>query len=128
MSILHVVVCHAPLRYQGSGRFNSDRDGADKCHELMESVDDKSNRKSETFEGAGMTMTTAQGTLWKQITQIYFQWDPDGNALMSVNELSDMLPAVPGDLIQETLANAKEDELAEFSPESDGGGFRPLRH
>jgi hypothetical protein len=75
-----------------------------------------------------MTMTSTQGDLWKKITQLYYQWDPDGKGLMPVTELSDMLPAVPSELIIETLARAKENRLAEVDPPGDTREFRPLQH
>ena len=73
-----------------------------------------------------MDMTTTQGELWKKITQLYYQWDPDGNGLMPIIELSDKLPAVPSKMIMETLTYAKEHQLAEVDKEEDGGEFRPL--
>lgn len=75
-----------------------------------------------------MTMTTTQGELWKKITQLYYQWDPDGNQLMPVAELNDKLPAVPSDMIMTTLAYATEHRLAEFDKADEGGEFRPLQH
>lgn len=75
-----------------------------------------------------MNMTDTQGELWKTITQIYYQWNPDGNELMPINELSDKLPAVPSEMIKETVWRAKENQLAEFDNVYDGGEFRPLRH
>lgn len=75
-----------------------------------------------------MTMTTSQGALWKQITQLYYQWDPDGSSLMPVTELNDKLPAVPPEMIAETLVYAKENRLAEFDHEDKGGEFKPLQH
>jgi hypothetical protein len=75
-----------------------------------------------------MTMTTTQGEIWKKITQLYYQWDPDGKELMPVTDLSDMLPAVPSELIIETLTRAKENRLAEVDRPGDKGEFRPLQH
>jgi hypothetical protein len=75
-----------------------------------------------------MTMTSTQGELWRKITQLYYQWDPDGKELMSVTELSDMLPAVPSELIIETLARAKENRMAEVDRPGDTREFRPLQH
>ena len=75
-----------------------------------------------------MTMTTTQGELWKKITQLYYQWDPDGNRLMPVTELNDKLPAVPSELIMETLQHAKENQLAELAMTQQQGEFRPLQH
>jgi hypothetical protein len=75
-----------------------------------------------------MAMTTDQGELWKKITQVYYQWDPDGSQLMPVKNLNDMLPAVPSEMIRETLMNAKESRMAEFENAVQGGSFRPLQH
>lgn len=73
-----------------------------------------------------MTMSTVQGEVWKQITQTYLQWDPDKSQLMPVEELSEMLPAVPPDLIAETLVQAASDNLAELASGDDGSCFKPL--
>lgn len=75
-----------------------------------------------------MAMSTVQGELWKKITQVYFQWQPDGSELMPVAELSDQLPAVPVELIRETLTKAKDSQLAQFESLGQGEGFRPLQH
>lgn len=75
-----------------------------------------------------MTMTTSQGELWQKITQLYFQWDPDGNRLMPIKELNDKLPAVPPDMIRETLSHAKASRLAEFDGANGEGEFRPTSH
>lgn len=73
-----------------------------------------------------MTMSTVQGEVWKQITQTYLQWDPDKCQLMPVEELSEMLPAVPPDLIGETLVQAASDNLAELASSDDGSCFKPV--
>lgn len=75
-----------------------------------------------------MNMTNTQGELWKTITQIYYQWKPDGSELMPINELNDKLPAVPAQIIMETLWRAKESRMAEFDNVYEGGEFRPLQH
>lgn len=75
-----------------------------------------------------MDMTTTQGELWKKITQLYYQWAPDGNELMPIIELDEKLPAVPSEMIMETLTYAKQHRLAEIGEENDGGKFRPLQH
>ena len=72
-----------------------------------------------------MTMSTVQGEVWKQITQTYLQWDPDKQHLMPVEELSEMLPAVPPDLIGETLVQAASDNLAELASDEEGSCFKP---
>lgn len=73
-----------------------------------------------------MAMSTVQGEVWKQITQTYLQWDPDKQQLMPVDELSEMLPAVPPDLIGETLVQAASDHLAELSNSEEGSCFKPV--
>lgn len=75
-----------------------------------------------------MDMTNTQGELWKTITQIYYQWNPDGSELMPVNKLNDKLPAVPSEMIMETLTRARENKLAEFDNMYGSGEFRPLKH
>lgn len=79
-----------------------------------------------SFERIEMTMSTVQGEVWKQITQTYLQWDPDKSQLMPVEELSEMLPAVPPDLIGETLVQAASDHLAELASSEDGSCFKPV--
>ena len=73
-------------------------------------------------------MTNTQGELWKTITQIYYQWNPDGSELMPINELRDKLPAVPSEMITETLSRARENKLAELDNVYTGGEFWPVRH
>jgi hypothetical protein len=75
-----------------------------------------------------MTMSTSQGELWRQIIRIYHQWDPDRNRLMPVKKLNDMLPAVPAEMIGDTLAQARADQLAELDNVDRPSEFRPLRH
>lgn len=74
-----------------------------------------------------MTMSTEQGVLWKQIAQTYSQWDPDWNQLMPVQELQDKLPAVPSEMIEGTLAQAKSDGLAELERTGDEVRFKPCQ-
>jgi hypothetical protein len=73
-----------------------------------------------------MTMTSTQGAVWKQIAQIYDQWDPDWNGRMPVRELQARLPAVPPELIGETLAQAASDHLAEVGSVGEDPSFKPL--
>jgi hypothetical protein len=75
-----------------------------------------------------MAMTATQGELWKKIIQLYYQWNPDGSELMPLKKLDDMLPAVPSEMVRETLSRAKESRLAEFENGDEGGEFRPLQH
>ncbi|WP_019142772.1 hypothetical protein [Noviherbaspirillum massiliense] len=73
-----------------------------------------------------MTMTSSQGAIWKQIAQVYDQWDPERHRLMPVKELSDKLPTVPPEMIGETLAQAASDQLAELGSIGENPEFRPL--
>ncbi len=73
-----------------------------------------------------MAMSTVQGEVWKQITQTYLQWDPHKDQLMPVEELSDLLPAVPPELIGETLVQAANEHLAELASGEGGSCFKPL--
>lgn len=73
-----------------------------------------------------MTLTETQGSIWKMVTQVYRQWDPDGTQLMPESELQNLLPAVPGDVLDDTLEHAAQDQLAELRSVGDDRAFRPL--
>jgi hypothetical protein len=75
-----------------------------------------------------MSLTTAQGAIWKQIAQVYLQWDPTRNKLMPVRELAENLPAVAPDLIGDTLAQAAAEDMAEVAHVGEDPSFRPLQH
>ena len=74
-----------------------------------------------------MTMTTSQGAIWKQIAQIYDQWDPDWENLMPVKELQTRLPMVAPEIIGDTLAQAASDRLAEVGSIGEDPTFKPLQ-
>ncbi|MDB5729285.1 MAG: hypothetical protein JWQ00_2490 [Noviherbaspirillum sp.] len=69
-----------------------------------------------------MAMTQAHGTTWRQITEVYQQWDQDRYNLMSIDELADRMPHVEPEMIGETLAEALMNERARGVEES--GSFR----
>lgn len=74
-----------------------------------------------------MTLSTTEGSIWKMMTQVYDQWDPEWTRLMPEEELQKRLPAVPGDVLDHTLEHAVQEQVAERG-ESDGGrAFRPVR-
>jgi hypothetical protein len=73
-----------------------------------------------------MAFTEMQGVVWKQIVQMYSQWDPTSSRLMPVSELAQMLPAVAPDMIGDTLGQAATDHIAEVGHVGEDPGFRPL--
>ena len=75
-----------------------------------------------------MTMTAQQGEIWQKIVQLYGQANPDWQARMPVAQLQDKLPAVPPELIGETLAQAATDQLAEVDSIGEEPSFKPLTH
>lgn len=75
-----------------------------------------------------MTMTTSQAAIWKQITDVYEQWDQEHHAFMPVSALSERLPMVAPELIGETLAQAQQEQQAELGSIEEQPGFKPLRH
>ncbi|HEX7649872.1 MAG TPA: hypothetical protein VF450_20925 [Noviherbaspirillum sp.] len=56
-----------------------------------------------------MPMDQSQGRIWKQITDVYQQWDRDRNIPMQTSDLYERLPAVPPGTIEEILAAAQAD-------------------
>ncbi|HEY0846952.1 MAG TPA: hypothetical protein VGE12_16410 [Noviherbaspirillum sp.] len=73
-----------------------------------------------------MTMSTTQGSIWTMVTQEYGRWDPDWSRLMPETELHQRLPAVPPDVIDDTLDKAASDQLAEIGQVGAERAFRPL--
>jgi hypothetical protein len=65
-----------------------------------------------------MAMTQAHGTTWRQITEVYQQWDQDRYDLMSIDELAERMPHVKPEMIGETLAEALMNERARGVEES----------
>jgi hypothetical protein len=61
------------------------------------------------------------------VTHVYDRWDPDWNKLMPEEELREQLPAVPADIIDDTLLKAEKDHLVEIGDVGEGRGFRPLK-
>jgi hypothetical protein len=74
-----------------------------------------------------MTMDTSQAAIWKQITQVYEQWDQGQNALMPLSELNEKLPAVAPELVKDAVVQAANNQEAEFASAEDEGAFKPLR-
>ncbi|HYD96570.1 MAG TPA: hypothetical protein VEC01_14670 [Noviherbaspirillum sp.] len=74
-----------------------------------------------------MTLSTTQGSIWKMVTQVYGQWDPDWNRLMPEAELQKLLPAVPADVLDDTLETAARDQLAELGNVGEERAFRPVQ-
>lgn len=72
-----------------------------------------------------MPMTEAHAAIWKQIAQVYRQWDPDEDSLMPVSELAAQLPAVAPEMIGDTLAQAAEQSMAEVGHVGEDPGFKP---
>lgn len=56
-----------------------------------------------------MPMNQPQGRIWKQITDVYQQWDQDRSNPMRTSDLYARLPAVPPETIAEILAEARAD-------------------
>jgi hypothetical protein len=75
-----------------------------------------------------MTLTADQGAIWKQISHVYYQWDPSRTGRMPVRELAERLPAVAPDLIGETLAQAAADRIADVGHVGEDPTFKPLQH
>ena len=74
-----------------------------------------------------MTLSTMQGSIWKMVTQVYGQWDPDWSQLMPEAELQKRLPAVPADVLDDTLESAARDQLAERGNVGEEKAFRPVQ-
>lgn len=75
-----------------------------------------------------MTLSASQGEIWKRISEVYTQWDPERNGWMPVHELQAKLPEVAPELIGETLAQAAEEAMAEVGHVGESPGFRPLQY
>lgn len=74
-----------------------------------------------------MSLTETQGSIWKMVTHVYQQWDPEWTQLMPESELQELLPAVPRDVLDDTLERAAQEQLAERGSVGDGRAFRPLQ-
>ncbi|HEY8609083.1 MAG TPA: hypothetical protein VIM12_18355 [Noviherbaspirillum sp.] len=53
-----------------------------------------------------MQTTRDQGQLWKKIADAYQQWDGDRARLMGIDDLSEILPDLDPDEIEQALARA----------------------
>lgn len=74
-----------------------------------------------------MSLSKTQGSVWEMVTHVYDRWDPDWTRLMPEEELRSQLPAVPADLLDDTLLKAEQDHLVEIGEMDEGRGFRPLK-
>lgn len=74
-----------------------------------------------------MAMDTSQAAIWKQITQVYEQWDQGENGLMPLSELNEKLPAVAPELVKDAVTQAANNREAEFGSAGDQSSFKPLR-
>lgn len=75
-----------------------------------------------------MSLSETQGSIWKMVTHVYNQWDPEGTQLMPEPELQKLLPAVPEDVLDDTLERAAQEQLADLGTVGDDRAFRPLLH
>jgi hypothetical protein len=69
-----------------------------------------------------MVSIQAHGSTWRQIAEVYQQWDQDRYSLMSIEELAQRMPHVEPELIGETLADALMNDRARGVEEI--GSFR----
>jgi len=74
-----------------------------------------------------MSMNTSQAAIWKQVAQVYEQWDQGGRHPMPFSELMDKLPAVAPDLVKDAIMQAAGDRQAEITNEGEEGGFKPRK-
>ncbi len=74
-----------------------------------------------------MTMNTSQAAIWRQITQVYEQWDHGENGLMPLSELNDKLPAVAPELVKDAVVQAANNREAELDGTGEQGSFKPIR-
>lgn len=74
-----------------------------------------------------MSLSETQGSIWKMVTHVYNQWDPEWTQMMPELELQKLLPAVPGDVLDETLERAAQEQLAELGTVGEDRAFRPLQ-
>lgn len=76
-----------------------------------------------------MAFNELETSVWQLATQAYAQWDPDRNDFMPEDELQELLPAVPADVLHSTLEKAAAEGFADL----DGGhgetgtAFRPTQ-
>jgi len=69
-------------------------------------------------------MNKDQGNVWKKITDTYQQWDQDRSMLMGIDDLSERLPDIDPDIIEQTLAEARAQGKVAASEE--GRAFRVI--
>lgn len=74
-----------------------------------------------------MAFTDLETSVWQMVTQAYAQWDPDRSRYMPEEELHELLPAVPDDVLHATLNKAAGEGFAELEGGDHGTVFRPTQ-
>lgn len=71
-------------------------------------------------------LTSSEGAIWKQVVEIYQQWDPSWQKPMPIEDVASRLPAIDSAMIRDTLVHAAADHLAEVDV-SDPFTFKPIQ-